>query len=290
MISVVIPLYNKETRIAATLSSVIEQEGNFEIIVVDDGSTDKSIRVVESINDKRIRLVSQLNGGPSKARNTGAKVAMGEWILFLDADDELLPGALQTFSKYVSKYPKEKCFAANFYSVNNNRRRIYSPFYYEKIIIRPHWAWDFYSLFPRTGTLLIHKSLTNEFLFDNGLRRFEDAEWLFRIMRRYKFVRIPQPVMLYCEDSLAASIKRTNINEDYLGHLNLNSGSWGERLAVFQLYRYAKKTYTKESKRLYDGQLSPTFLFILMLMDAVSRLYAIFVKMSARILSRNCIV
>ena len=51
MISVVIPLYNKETRIAATLSSVIEQEGNFEIIVVDDGSTDKSIRVVESIND-----------------------------------------------------------------------------------------------------------------------------------------------------------------------------------------------------------------------------------------------
>jgi glycosyltransferase involved in cell wall biosynthesis len=284
MISVVIPLYNKEKRIAATLSSVIEQEGNFEIIVVDDGSTDKSVRVVESINDKRIRLVSQSNGGPSKARNIGAKAAIGEWILFLDADDELLPDALKTFSKYVNKYPKEKCFAANFYSVNNNRRRIYSPFYYEKIIIRPHWAWDFCGLFPRTGTLLVHKSVTNDFLFNNELRRFEDAEWLFRIMRRYNFVRISQPVMLYCEDSLAASKNNKNINEDYLGHLDLNNGSWGERLAVFQLYKQAKKTYKKESKNVYDGQLTSTSYYILTFMNVVSKLYALLVRIFAKVL------
>ena len=88
MISVVIPLYNKETSIAQSLKSVLSQEyDDFEVVIVDDGSTDGSVGVVGAINDSRIRLIKQKNGGPSKARNTGVKNAKGEWILFLDADD-----------------------------------------------------------------------------------------------------------------------------------------------------------------------------------------------------------
>ena len=100
MISVIIPLYNKEPIIERSLQSVLSQDyDDFEVVVVNDGSTDRSADIVRSINDPRIRLIEQENGGPSKARNTGTKSARGEWILFLDADDELLPGALNYFSE-----------------------------------------------------------------------------------------------------------------------------------------------------------------------------------------------
>lgn len=94
-ISVVIPLYNKEKSIAQSLQSVLNQSyTDFEIVVVDDGSTDKSVEIVEGIEDARLKLFKQPNAGPSKARNTGVGHASGEWIVFLDADDELLPNAL----------------------------------------------------------------------------------------------------------------------------------------------------------------------------------------------------
>ena len=100
MISVIIPLYNKEPIIERSLQSVLSQDyDDFEVVVVNDGSTDRSADIVRSINDPRIRLIEQENGGPSKARNTGTKNARGEWILFLDADDELLPGAELFFSE-----------------------------------------------------------------------------------------------------------------------------------------------------------------------------------------------
>ena len=105
MISIVIPLYNKEASIKQSLKSVLSQSyDDFEVVIVDDGSADGSVAVVEAINDPRIRLIKQENGGPSKARNTGVKNAKGEWILFLDADDEMLPGALDFFSKKIQKH------------------------------------------------------------------------------------------------------------------------------------------------------------------------------------------
>ena len=105
MISVVIPLYNKEAIIKKSLESVLTQDyDDFEVVVVNDGSTDKSVEIVKSIQDTRITLIEQENGGPSKARNTGVKNARGEWILFLDADDELLPGALKHFAGLVEAH------------------------------------------------------------------------------------------------------------------------------------------------------------------------------------------
>ena len=76
MISVIIPLYNKEPIIERSLQSVLSQDyDDFEVVVVNDGSTDRSADIVRSINDPRIRLIEQENGGPSKARNTGTKKA-----------------------------------------------------------------------------------------------------------------------------------------------------------------------------------------------------------------------
>lgn len=89
MISVVIPLYNKEKQIKRTLQSVLTQTfQDFEIVIVNDGSTDNSVIEVEKLKDPRIRLVHQKNAGVSAARNKGIEEAKYELIAFLDADDE----------------------------------------------------------------------------------------------------------------------------------------------------------------------------------------------------------
>lgn len=97
MISVVIPLYNKEKQIANTLHSVLRQTfQNFEIVVVNDGSTDNSVQEVEKVNDIRIRIVHQNNAGVSAARNKGIEEARYDIIAFLDADDEWKAEYLET--------------------------------------------------------------------------------------------------------------------------------------------------------------------------------------------------
>ena len=91
-ISVIIPLFNKAPFIGRALQSVIAQTfTDFEVIVVDDGSMDDGARVVEQLDDSRIRLIPQDNAGPGAARNRGLAEARGELIAFLDADDEWLP-------------------------------------------------------------------------------------------------------------------------------------------------------------------------------------------------------
>ena len=88
--SVVIPLYNKENCIRKTLESVKKQRfKDYEVIVVDDGSTDRSLEEAEKMKCENISIIRQQNQGVSVARNTGILHAQGEYIAFLDADDEL---------------------------------------------------------------------------------------------------------------------------------------------------------------------------------------------------------
>lgn len=115
MISVVIPLYNKEGQIAHTLQSVFTQTfQNFEIVIVDDGSTDNSVEEVEKFDDSRIRLIHQTNAGVSAARNRGIEEASGELIAFLDADDVWMPEYLATQYGLYQKYPECSVYACNY--------------------------------------------------------------------------------------------------------------------------------------------------------------------------------
>lgn len=120
MISVIIPLYNKETGIATALRSVLAQTyQDYEVIVVDDGSTDGSVAVVESFDDPRIRLIRQQNAGVSAARNRGIAEAKGEYISFLDADDEWMPEFLEEICTLQTAFPECKAQATNYTFCNN---------------------------------------------------------------------------------------------------------------------------------------------------------------------------
>ncbi len=104
-LSIVIPAYNREREISRAIRSCLVQDNaNFEVIVVDDGSTDNCHRVAAGIQDRRLTLLRHpLNRGANAARNTGALAAQGEWLIFLDSDDELAPDALNTIDALTAK-------------------------------------------------------------------------------------------------------------------------------------------------------------------------------------------
>ena len=115
MISVVIPLYNKKASIANTLNSVLAQTyQNFEIVIVNDESTDGSVSEVERFKDSRIRIINQKNGGVSSARNRGIHEAKGKYVAFLDADDEWDKDYLLTINELVLSYSDCSIYATRY--------------------------------------------------------------------------------------------------------------------------------------------------------------------------------
>ena len=105
--SVVIPLYNKEHYIEATIRSVLSQTcQDFEVIVVDDGSTDGSAEIVESFGSPLVRLIRQENRGVSAARNRAMREATGEWVALLDGDDMWGAEYLATVAEMIERWPK----------------------------------------------------------------------------------------------------------------------------------------------------------------------------------------
>ena len=106
-ISVAIPLYNKRREIARTIQSVFDQTfQQFEILVIDDGSTDGGADIVAQIGDPRVRLIRQANAGVSAARNHAISEAKTELIAFLDADDEWKPGFLAAIWDLRERFPE----------------------------------------------------------------------------------------------------------------------------------------------------------------------------------------
>ena len=106
-ISVIMPLYNKAPFVEKAIRSALGNgPGVIEVIVVDDGSSDNGVEIVEAIQDPRIRLVSKTNGGVSTARNVGLDLARGDWLAFLDADDYWLPGYIDAVQTMIARFPQ----------------------------------------------------------------------------------------------------------------------------------------------------------------------------------------
>lgn len=114
-ISVIIPLYNKKNYVCKTIESVLAQTyPHFELIIVDDGSTDRGIDEVKKFSDDRIIILEQPNSGVSVARNKGVGVATGNYVAFLDADDWWDISFLQKMVELTAKFPDAGLYAANF--------------------------------------------------------------------------------------------------------------------------------------------------------------------------------
>ena len=108
-ISVIIPTHNRDWAIRRSVESALAQSfGNFELLVVDDGSTDQTRQVLANFSDPRLRVVETENRGVSCARNTGIQRAKGEWLAFLDSDDEWPPYKLQLQRDYLQNFPRCK--------------------------------------------------------------------------------------------------------------------------------------------------------------------------------------
>jgi glycosyltransferase involved in cell wall biosynthesis len=124
LFSVVIPLYNKRLYIRRAVDSVLSQSiENFELIVVDDGSTDGGVDLIKYIADSRLRVVYQSNEGAGPARNTGMKTSQGEYIAFLDADDAWSPDHLEELFSLATLFPNAGLIATRVREVSDLKQR-----------------------------------------------------------------------------------------------------------------------------------------------------------------------
>lgn len=131
-ITVIIPTYNRQEHLKRSVNSVLKQSyQNFQLIVVDDGSTDGSAFYIENLAHPKIKLITQNNRGVSSARNIGIVAAQTEWIAFLDSDDEWFPQKLQAQVDFIQKNPHLEFIHSN-EIWNRNGVRVNPPKKFDK--------------------------------------------------------------------------------------------------------------------------------------------------------------
>jgi glycosyltransferase involved in cell wall biosynthesis len=204
MFSVIIPLYNKADYIAKSISSVLNQTfTDFELIIVDDGSTDNSLEIVESFNDERIKIFTQKNSGVSVARNNGVKNAKYDYIAFLDADDWWNDSFLQEMNLLIQESPDAVLYGSNYKLVTNGKEiskinitNFENGYinYFELFLLNkesPIW----------TSAVCIKKyCFLQEKGFKPNLKCGEDQEFWMRIACKYKIAYINKFLAFYNQD------------------------------------------------------------------------------------------
>jgi glycosyltransferase involved in cell wall biosynthesis len=198
LISVVIPAYNRADKITLAVKSVQKQTyPNWEIIVSDDGSTDNTGAVVEKLmmEDARIRLIQhQTNGGAQAARNAGIKAAKGEWIAFLDSDDQLLPDSLKLRLDVARREQVSVVHSEAFIQrPNEPLDRYYIPAWsgniYNKVLTKEG------PVFP---SLLVKKEALEKIGYlDEKIKSYQEWDTCIRLAKHFQFGFEPQPTFIY---------------------------------------------------------------------------------------------
>ena len=193
-ISVIIPTYNRKKTLARAIQSVINQSlSPFEILIIDDGSNDGTEEWVKE-NFRNIKYIYQNNHGVSSARNIGIENAYGDWVAFLDSDDEWLPNKLFEQVKSIQSNPKIKFFHTNEIWIRNGVRvnqmkkhKKYGGYIFEKCL-------DICRISP--SSVLIQKEVFDNIgVFDESLRVCEDYDLWLRITSKYPVVFLDVPLI-----------------------------------------------------------------------------------------------
>lgn len=249
LISVIIPTYNRAHLISRAIGSVINQTyTNWELLVVDDASEDNTEEVIKKISDSRIKFIKcKLNVGNAGARNAGIKNSIGEYIVFLDSDDEMMPDCLEVFFKLILKKPKTK-FAFGDYQIYNTST---------KITIKSSWKPDPSKSFLeelKIGTgcgIIVKKAVFKEVgYFDERLRIAVDTDWLIRLNKVVSFEYIPKILMtIYAHDDDRVRNDKTELIKSYKIIANKN------RHEILNNEELIKKFYYKIQWLLYHQNL-----------------------------------
>jgi glycosyltransferase involved in cell wall biosynthesis len=201
-VSVIIPTYNRSKYLEEAVYSVLEQTcQDFEIIVVDDGSTDNTREIVENFKDLRINYIFQKNRGAGAARNSGVRAARGSLIAFLDADDAWLPVKLELQVKALKINPRCSIVYSNMYFWGHSGQKMPETFFQllkwppprgkvlDKMAIRS---------FGHPSTLLVRREVFEQIgHFDEGLPYCDDYDMLLRMAASFEFEVVPLPLVKY---------------------------------------------------------------------------------------------
>ena len=213
MFSVIIPLYNKEKSILSTISSVLNQTyTNFELIVVDDGSTDNSAQIVNEINDSRIKLIKKINGGVCSARNTGIREAKYDFIAFLDADDIWDKSYLEEQTKMITDFPDAAMWGINFAEVDSKENEVHLstglPIGFRGIVQNYFGYKHVSDLFSSSSVVIIKDIVNTTGMFDERIKYSEDLDMWYRIILNYKVAFDSQILVKYSQDSENRAMER----------------------------------------------------------------------------------
>lgn len=247
-VSVIIPVYNASNYVAKAINSVLAQGyNNYEIIVVDDGSTDETREVLNGYED-RIRYVYQNNAGPAKARNTGIKQARGDYITFLDADDLWLPDKLEKQLSFFNIHPQyslvftdmQHIVGANVihksYLKEKNYQYLSSGSIYENLLRE---------CFIFTPTVMVKREcLERVGFFNENLRIAEDYDLWLRIADKFQIGFLDQPLVI-------RNRHKNNLTEDR--YLYIISGIQ----MMEELYR--KDKGSKRRKKIIEEELGKRY-------------------------------
>lgn len=205
MVSIITPTYNRAYILGTALESVLAQtEPNWELVIVDDGSTDNTKDLVQSYQDNRIRYIYQENSGPSSARNNGLEEAKGEWIAYLDSDNELYPEYLETvllqlvenpevvFAVVKGKRTQELYQEGKLVAAIDDTGDFLDNLNLQDIGLRKHH-------FDTNGFIHSRRVPENNIFFDEKIRGMEDWDFILQIAEKFPegFIYIPQELFHY---------------------------------------------------------------------------------------------
>lgn len=231
MVTIIIPLYNKEKSISMTVASVLAQTyRDFELLIVNDGSTDRSLQEISKFHDDRIRVIEQMNQGVSTARNRGILEAKGEWILFLDADDLLLPYCLDELLQTQNKYGTPIVTANFFILGNSNRLTTFLHHSMHGLSSNNFRNLFFERFYLRMGNSLFERNILVNDLFNESLQRYEDIEFFYRLVRKYEVAVSTKEVCIYTYKFSDLACQFNYPERDYTTHIELYNKSFWEKM------------------------------------------------------------